>query len=84
MAMYVILVITFARTLIAGRQPLCTHDQVTRLAACVVAPGLDAPHLLATLRQQIDPVFLPRNSTGKLPRAALQALLRVHNKCKFV
>ena len=61
-------------------------DHVTRLAACVVAPGLDAPHLLAALREHIDPVFLPRpllfvdalprNHTGKLPRAALQALLQ--------
>ena len=61
------------------------HDHITRLAACVVAPGMDAPHLLAALREHIDPVFLPRpllfvdalprNRTGKLPRAALQALL---------
>jgi len=61
-------------------------DHVTRLAACVVAPGLDAPHLLAALREHIDPVFLPRpllfvdalprNSTGKLPLAALQALFQ--------
>lgn len=61
-------------------------DHVTRLAACVVAPGMDAPHLLAALREHIDPVFLPRpllfvdalprNSTGKLPRATLQALFQ--------
>ncbi len=59
-------------------------DQVTRLAACVVAPGVEAAQLLAALRKCIDPVFLPRpllfvealprNRTGKLPRAALQAL----------
>ena len=58
---------------------------VTRLAAAVVAPGLDAAFLLAALRQRIDPVFLPRplllldrlprNSTGKLPQEALAALL---------
>jgi acyl-coenzyme A synthetase/AMP-(fatty) acid ligase len=58
--------------------------QVSRLAACVVAPGLNATDLLAALRQHLDPVFLPRpllfvdalprNSTGKLPREALQAL----------
>lgn len=58
--------------------------QVVRLAACVVAPGLDAATLLAALRDCVDPVFLPRpllfrpalprNSTGKLPRAALRAL----------
>lgn len=68
------------------------HNHVTRLAACVVAPGMDAPHLLAALREQIDPVFLPRpllfvdalprNSTGKLPREALQALFRNHHARK--
>ena len=61
-------------------------DRITRLAACVVAPGLDAAQLVAALRERIDPVFLPRplvfvdalprNSTGKLPREALQALFR--------
>lgn len=61
-------------------------DHVTRLAACVVAPGMDAPDLLAALREHIDPIFLPRplllvdalprNGTGKLPRAALQALFQ--------
>ena len=64
------------------------HDHVTRLAACVVAPGMAASTLLAALREHIDPVFLPRpllfvdalprNSTGKLPRAALQAMLQTH------
>lgn len=59
---------------------------ITRLAACVVAPGMDAPQLLTALREHIDPVFLPRplllmdalprNSTGKLPRATLQALFQ--------
>jgi len=59
---------------------------IARLAACVVAPGMDAPHLLAALREHIDPVFLPRpllfvdalprNHTGKLPRAVLQALFQ--------
>jgi acyl-coenzyme A synthetase/AMP-(fatty) acid ligase len=67
-------------------------DHVTRLAACVVAPGMDAPHLLAALRERIDPVFLPRpllfvdalprNCTGKLPRAALQALFQTHSPRK--
>lgn len=61
-------------------------ERVTRLAACVVAPELDAAQLLAALRERIDPVFLPRpllfvatlprNSTGKLPRQALEALFR--------
>ena len=63
-------------------------NRITRLAACVVAPRMDAPRLLAALRQHIDPVFLPRpllfvdklprNSTGKLPRAELQALFGPH------
>lgn len=58
--------------------------QVTRLAAAVVAPTLDAARITAALREHLDPVFLPRpllfvdalprNATGKLPRAALQAL----------
>jgi len=67
-------------------------EQVTRLAACVVAPGMDAAQLQAALREHIDPVFLPRpllfvdalprNSTGKLPRAALQALFQTHSARK--
>ena len=58
--------------------------EVTRLAAVVVAPTLDADTLIAALRKHLDPVFLPRhllfvdalprNATGKLPRAVLQAL----------
>jgi len=70
-----------------------THaDQVTRLAACVVAPGMDTSAVLAALRSHIDPVFLPRplllvnelprNSTGKLPRDALQALLQTRGAKK--
>jgi acyl-coenzyme A synthetase/AMP-(fatty) acid ligase len=67
-------------------------NHVTRLAACVVAPGLEASALLAALRQHIDPVFLPRpllmvdelprNRTGKLPREALQKLLRARSTQK--
>jgi acyl-coenzyme A synthetase/AMP-(fatty) acid ligase len=67
-------------------------DHITRLAACVVAPGMDAPHLLAALREHIDPVFLPRpllfvdalprNCTGKLPRAELQALFQTRGARK--
>ncbi len=55
-----------------------------RLAALVVAPGLDAPAIIQALRERIDPVFLPRplllvehlprNETGKLPQQALQAI----------
>ena len=57
---------------------------VTRLTAFIVAPTLTRGQLLDALRQRIDAIFLPRptifvdalprNSTGKLPRSALQAL----------
>ena len=56
-----------------------------RLAAVVVAPGLERSQLLDALSQWIDPVFLPRpllfvdamprNEVGKLPQQALRALL---------
>ncbi|MDE2439577.1 MAG: AMP-binding protein [Betaproteobacteria bacterium] len=59
-------------------------DGVTRLTAFVVAPGLTARQITATLRERIEAIFLPRplvlvdtlprNSTGKLPRNDLQAL----------
>jgi acyl-coenzyme A synthetase/AMP-(fatty) acid ligase len=62
------------------------RSQVIRLAACVVAPGIEASAVVAALRERIDPVFLPRpllfvdelprNATGKLPQAALRALLQ--------
>jgi acyl-coenzyme A synthetase/AMP-(fatty) acid ligase len=58
---------------------------VRRIAALAVAPGLSPTDILRVLRTQMDPVFLPRrlrcvaqlprNETGKLPRAALLALL---------
>ncbi len=61
-------------------------DGVRRIAALVVAPGRDERELLEALRAGLDPVFLPRplrrvaalprNETGKLPRQALEALLR--------
>ncbi len=57
---------------------------IARLAAAVVAPGLSAATVIESLRQRIDPVFLPRpllmverlprNATGKLPQQALQSL----------
>lgn len=57
-----------------------------RLAAVVVAPGLAAPAILRALRERIDSAFLPRpllivdalprNATGKLPRAGLLALVK--------
>ena len=58
---------------------------VRRIAALAVAPGLGEAQILEALRGAIDPLFLPRplrlvdalprNETGKLPRAALLALL---------
>ncbi len=67
------------------------QGEAPRLAAFVVAPGGDPAAILHALRQRIDPVFLPRplilvealprNDTGKLPRAALLALYaRTHGK----
>ncbi|MEO5561245.1 MAG: AMP-binding protein [Dokdonella sp.] len=59
---------------------------VCRIAALVVAPERSEAMLLNDLRNAIDPAFLPRplrkvdalprNETGKLPRAALLAALR--------
>jgi acyl-coenzyme A synthetase/AMP-(fatty) acid ligase len=61
---------------------------VRRIAALVVAPTLDEHHILDALRTSIDSVFLPRplrlveslprNETGKLPRAALLGLIARH------
>ncbi|MFK2899188.1 acyl-CoA synthetase [Dyella jejuensis] len=61
---------------------------IRRIAALVVAPMLDEHMILDALRAWIDPVFLPRplrlvdslprNETGKLPRAALLELLARH------
>jgi len=60
------------------------EEGITRLCAFVVAPELDTRRLQAALRERIDAIFLPRplvlvdrlprNSTGKLPRADLQTL----------
>ncbi len=57
---------------------------VTRLSALAVAPGMTAATILRELRSRIDPVFLPRplllvdalprNATGKLPRASVTDL----------
>ena len=59
---------------------------VRRIAALVVAPTRSEAELLGELRHAMDAAFLPRplrrvdalprNETGKLPRAALLALLR--------
>ena len=63
---------------------------VHRIAALAVAPGLEAHAILDALRRAIDPLFLPRplrlvgalprNETGKLPRAALLTLLDRHDE----
>lgn len=65
-------------------EPHPSEAGVARVAAAVVAPGLDAARITEALRRRIDPVFLPRplllverlprNSTGKLPREALRSL----------
>ncbi|MDE3071423.1 MAG: acyl-CoA synthetase [Pseudomonadota bacterium] len=62
---------------------------VHRIAALAVAPGLDEQAILDALRRAVDPLFLPRplrlvkalprNETGKLPRAALMELLLHHD-----
>lgn len=64
----------------------CPVTGVRRIAALAVAPGLSESAILDALRQSIDPLFLPRrlrlvdalprNDTGKLPRASLLPLLR--------
>jgi acyl-coenzyme A synthetase/AMP-(fatty) acid ligase len=63
---------------------------VTRVGACVVAPGLDAAAITQELRRRIDPVFLPRplllvsdlprTTTGKLPQEALRSLASAQQK----
>ena len=64
-------------------------DGVTRLSACVVAPGITRATLDRALRERIDPIFmprplhlvdaLPRNATGKLARSALGTLIAALN-----
>lgn len=60
-------------------------DGVRRLMAFVVAPTLSADEIMAALRQRLDPAFLPRplrkvdalprERTGKVTRATLDALV---------
>jgi acyl-coenzyme A synthetase/AMP-(fatty) acid ligase len=60
--------------------------RVHRIAAAVVAPGLDVPQILTAMARGVDPVFLPRplllvnelprNELGKTGRAQLLQLLR--------
>lgn len=64
----------------------CGSGHIMRLAAVVVAPQLNQADILAALRQHIDPLFLPRpiifldalprDGNGKIPSAALQALIK--------
>jgi len=71
----------------------CMHeaqpaDEVPRLLAFVVAPGLSAAAILASLRGHVDPVFLPRplvfvsslgrDANGKLTAATLADLRARH------
>ena len=59
-------------------------EELQRLAAVVVAPGITEATIRRALRERLDPAFLPRpllivdalprNATGKLPREALIAL----------
>ena len=77
-----------------AQEPQSSHTGVARVAACVVAPGLDAARLLAALRERIDAVFLPRplllvarlprNATGKLPQEALRALAAAQTRSATV
>jgi acyl-coenzyme A synthetase/AMP-(fatty) acid ligase len=63
---------------------------ITRLCAFVAAPTLTSGRIVEALKSRIDPIFLPRplimldrlprNATGKLPRAELQALLDRHQR----
>src|SRR5690606_32138043 len=69
---------------------------VRRIAALAVAPSLDEAAIRAALAESVDPVFLPRplkrvpalprNATGKLPRAALLALIGdpSHSSCREI
>ncbi|MCW3481210.1 AMP-binding protein [Neisseriaceae bacterium JH1-16] len=64
------------------------NGDVERLAAFVVAPGLDRARILAGLRQHVDPVFLPRHvvfvealprdGNGKILARTLQDLIAQH------
>ena len=69
-----------------GAGDIVKGNGVRRIAALVVAPTVDEATIMHALRDSIDPVFLPRrlqrvdalprNDTGKLPRAELLRLLQ--------
>ena len=71
-------------------QPEESRGLVRRLAALVVAPGLTNAQIRAALEGAIDSAFmprplvildsLPRTTAGKLPRSALEAALRYHQR----
>ena len=64
------------------------NSHVQRLCLIACAPGMQAEELMEQLRQHLDAVFLPRplivvdqlprNATGKLPQAILQAMYEQH------
>ncbi len=71
----------------------CLHEsnfgnEVSRLAAFVVAPGLSSTDINKALLRHLDPVFLPRpivfleglprNGNGKIPADAMSALIADH------
>lgn len=70
--------------------PAQDDGAVTRLTAFVVAPMLTSEAIMNALRQRIDAAFLPRplclvaslprNDTGKLPRAAVSRLFAEREK----
>lgn len=64
------------------------EQEVSRLAAFVVAPGLQPHDIQASLLQKLDPVFLPRpivfldalprDGNGKIPASAMADLIARH------
>lgn len=66
-----------------------THERdVSRLAAFVVAPGLNTNDIQSSLLKHLDPVFLPRpivfldalprDGNGKIPASAMAGLIALH------
>ena len=63
-------------------------NDVPRLAAFVVAPGLSFSDILAAMRLHVDPIFLPRpivfldalqrDGTGKIPASVMATLIAEH------
>lgn len=69
------------------------EGQITRPAACVVAPGKTVQQILTELRTKVDAVLiprpivmvesLPRNETGKIARDALIKLMESEESVSF-